>query len=312
MSVDYEDLTRPTADFFVKPFPASRLVKIGTETRADYLTLKTTAQRSFRDDKELYDLTIEPKLECKEYGTLELKMQTQNVLQATLSRRDIGLSGLKLSLGATQDMSKDKRQQNTLNVGAEFQHEKVFFKATGGFPLEVGARPYPISGNLVVQPVDNVFAGAKFDLKLSTGEKGKFEKEVEFKLAGSRGATRAYVTGTLDSKLGLFVNHNLNSNDTLGLRVSAALPTEEGQATKIAVDLAGQHRICKEFVTQAKLNLTPASDAKSKTGIRFGLGGSWTLPGTSAVGTLAMDINVGEFMGNEGAPHSLGFELKLK
>jgi len=314
MSVDYEDLTRPTADFFVKPFPANSLVKIGTETKADFLTLKTTAQRSFRGTDELYDTTIEPKFEFKEYGTVELKMQTQKVLQVTLSKKDLGVSGLKLSVGATQDVSKDKKQQQqTINVGAEFQHEKVFFKATGGLPLEVGTRPYPISGNLIFQPIDNVFVGAKYDLKLSTGEKGaKVQPEVEFKVAGSRGATRGYVTGTLDSKLGLFVNHNLNSKDTLGLRVAAELPKEDGKV-KLAVDLAGQHRVCKETVVQAKLNFTPASDEKgSKTGIRFGLGFSQTLPGTSAVATLAADINVGDFMGSGGAAHSLGFELKLK
>jgi len=306
MSVDYEDLTRPTADFFVKPFPANGLVKIGTETKAEYLTLKTTAQRSIKGKDEVFDTTIEPKFECKEYGILELKMQTSNVHQVTLSRKDVGLSGLKLSLGASHE-----KKETTVSLGAEFQHDQFFFKVKGGVPVETGDRAYPITGNVVFQPIENLFVGAKYDLKLSTAK--KLNSEVEIKVAGSRGASRGYVTGTLDSKFGLFLTHNLNSSDTVGLKVSAELPKTEKDATKVIVDFAGQHKICKETVVQSKLNFTPAQGLDGKTGLRFGLGFSQTLPGTSTVATLAADINLGEFMGNSGGPsHSLGFELKLK
>jgi len=282
------------------------------------LTLKTTSQRSFvKDDTtqkfvELYDTTIEPKYELKEYGTtLEGKMQTQNVLQLTVSKKDL-VKGLKLSVGATKDLSKDKKPQQTINVGAEFQHEKLFFKANGGVPIE--DRPFPITGNLVFQPVDNIFLGVKYDFKYSTGEKGKFAMDlVEFKVAGSSGASKGYLTGTLDKKIGVFVNHSLNSDDTVGLKVAVELPKEDGKATKLGVDVAAAHRACKSTTVQGKLNITPTmGDEKKQTGIRFGLGFSHTLKGTATVATLAADVNVGHFLGYGGVPHSLGFELKLK
>jgi len=155
----------------------------------------------------------------------------------------------------------------------------------------------------------------KYDLKYSTGEKGKLATDlVEFKVAGSSGDTKGYLTGTLDKKIGVFVNHNLNSDQIVGLKVAAELPKEEGKATKLTIDLAGQHRACKSTTVQGKINLTPTmGDEKKQTGIRFGLGFSHTLKNTSSVATLAADVNVGNFIGfNGGASHSLGFELKLK
>jgi len=244
--------------------------------------------------------------------TLELKLQTQDVLQGTLSHKDQIVKGLKLSVGTTRDRAKDKKLQQIITLGAEFQHEKVFFKANGGIPFE--ERPFPISGNVVFQPVDNVFLGVKYDLKYRTGDKGGLSKDlVEFKAAGSSGSTKGYITGSLDKKIGVFVNHILNSDDIVGVKVAAELPKEEGKPFRLAIDVAGQHRACKSTTVQAKLNVTPPlNDEKKRLGIRFGLGASHTLKGTSSVATLSADINVGGFLGNDGVPHSLGFELKLK
>jgi hypothetical protein len=244
---------------------------------------------------------------------VELKLQTQNFLQVTLSKKDLGVSGLKLSVGGTQDLSKVKMQR-TINVGAEFQHDNIFFKVVGGLPLEGGDLSLPLYGNFVIQPVDNFFFGAKYDLKVGTGGKGTTGNNVEFKVAGSRGDTRGFVTGTLDNRLALFLNHSFNLNDCLGVRITADPPTEEKKTTILALDIAGHHRVSRETVVHSKLNITPDTHEKGgKPGIRFGIGFSQTLPGTFCVATFASDINVGEFMGGSGGePHSLGFELKLR
>jgi len=299
MSVDYDDLTKPTLEFFSKGFPSNKLVKIGTETKTDFLTLKTTSQRTFvRSDgkeKEVYDTIIEPKIELKDYDTtVELKLQTQNVYQGTVSKKDL-VKGLKLSIGASHDLSKEKTQ-NTINLGAEFQHDKFFFKVKGGIPLE--EQPFLINGNLVFQPFDKVFLGAKYDLKYSTKEKKTTEPSlVELKAAVSSGNTKGYLTGTLDKKLGLFVVSNLNSDDILGLKVSTELPSE-GKSTKLAIDLAYQHQACKSTTVQSKLNLVPPiGDTPKQMGLRFGLGCSHTLTGTASIATAGVDVDVGSFFG---------------
>jgi hypothetical protein len=308
--MEYDDTTRATADFFSKNFPSNRLVKIGTETKSDNLTLKTTSQRSFVTDRktkevnEVYDTTIEPKYEFKDQGvTLELKLQTQNVQQVTLSKSDL-VKGLKVSAGALQNLSKTKDVQQTANVGAEYKHEKVFFKVNAGIPIE-SKRAVPITGNLVIQPVDNIFVGTKFDLQYTSGEKGQLEKTVEFKLAGTSGATRGHLTATLDRKVGLFVNHTLE-NDVIGLQVAAQLPSDS-----LAIDLAASHKYCKSTLINGKLNITPALGTASHHGLRFGLGTTYTLR-DGCTATLAGDLNVGQYIGQSGNPSSLGFELKLK
>jgi len=308
--------TKATTDFFSKNFPANGLVKIGTETKSNNLTIKTTSTRSFVADKktkevsEVYDTTIEDKYEFKDYSAaLELKFQTSNVLQATLSKSDI-VKGLKLSIGGLQDLSKEKTVQQTIQVGTEFKHGQIFFKTTAGIPLESG-RAIPINGNVVVSPIEHIFLGSKFDLQYNTGDKGKIEKQVEFKASGVSGATRGHVTATLDKKLALFVNHVLDK-DVIGAKIAAELPKEGTDSTKLSVDLAASHKYDSSTLLNAKLNFTPAiGDEKGKTGIRFGLGTTYTLR-ENCTATTAVDLNIGSYLGNGGAPHSLGFELKLK
>jgi len=205
---------------------------------------------------------------------------------------------------------KKKTVQQTVQVGAEFKHGQIFFKTTAGIPLESG-RAIPINGNVVVSPIENVFVGSKFDLQYSTGDKAKLEKQVEFKVAGVSGATRGHVTATLDKKLALFVNHILEK-DIIGAKITAELPKESTDTTKLSVDLAASHKYDSSTLLNTKLNFTPAiGDEKAKTGIRFGFGTTYTLR-DNCTATGAVDINLGSYLGNSGPPHSLGFELKLK
>jgi len=106
------------------------------------------------------------------------------------------------------------------------------------------------------------------------------------------------------------VNHILEKN-VLGTKIAVELPKEESESTKISVDVAGSHRYDSSTLINAKFNLTPSLDEKKKTGIRFGLGTTYTLK-DNCTATLAADVNVGGYLGNGGAPNSLGFELKLK
>ncbi|MCL4419651.1 hypothetical protein M1146_06175 [Patescibacteria group bacterium] len=53
----------------------------------------------------------------------------------TLSKSEL-VKGLKVSAGGVQDLSRDKKAvQRTVNLGAEFAHEKVFFKVNAGIPV---------------------------------------------------------------------------------------------------------------------------------------------------------------------------------
>jgi len=315
-TADYDDITRPTSDFFSKPFPSTKLVKVGTETKADSLTLKTASQRAFIKNRttglteEIYDTTVEPKYELKDLGVVvEGKFQIQNVLSATVSHSNL-VQGLKLSFGGTQDTDDLKVLQKTVNVGGEFSHEKFFFKGNLGYPLEE-KRPISLSGNLVVQPVDKVFLGAKFDFKRTSGDEPTLQKEVEFKLAGSSGATKGHVTGSLDKKVGLFVNHQVNSDLVVGFSGKFELPQKDEDPTKVVIDVAAQQKVCKHTSVQGKLNVTPP--AAKALGVRLGLAFSHNLPNTGVTATLGADCNVSSFLGIDGhLPHSLGFELKLK
>lgn len=236
-----------------------------------------------------------------------MKLQTSNAYQVTLSKSDV-VKGLKVSAGGVQDLSRDKKVvQRTLNLGAEFAHEKFFFKFKAGLPVCVSVgeeRPFPVTGNFVIQPVDNVFVGTKFDFKYSTGEKGQLVKEMEFKLATTVGSTKVHATGTLDRKLGLFVNHKLSGNQSAGLQVKAEYPLNN-----VSVDVAVQHRICSSSQVQGKVNFVP-SVGEAKTGLRFGLGVTYTLPNTSAVATFGADFDL--MNATDYKAHTIGFELKLK
>jgi hypothetical protein len=208
--------------------------------------------------------------------------------------------------------------------------KNCFLKANGGVPIE--DRPFPITGNLVFQPVDNIFLGVKYDFKYSTGEKGKFAMDlVEFKVAGSSGASKGYLTGTLDKKIGLFVNHSLNDNDTIGVRVNAEFPSEKPEtkttptttttsipdrrvpSSKISIDLAGQRKLNKFSSVATKLSIQPSlGDEKKQTGIRLGFGFQQNF-NSNVVGTLSTDLNIASLIGNAGgSAHSLCFELKFK
>jgi len=296
--------------------------------------LKTATTRTLvpdetaKIDKEIFETTVEPKYEFIDYGaTVEMKLQTSNVLSVTASKSDLFIKGFKLSVNGIQEFPTIDIVQQTINLGAEYRHEKFLFKATGGYPLE--NRPLPIRGTFVVQPVDKVFVGSKFNFDYNPTD-GKLDKFMELKVAGSSGSTRGHLTGTLDKKVGVFVNHSLNDSDTVGLCVRAEFPSEKpvteailtttskksepkAQPMKLSFDLAGQHKINKFTALSGKLSVQQSlGEEKKPTGIRFGFGFQQSL-NSKAVGTLAADINIASLLGNTGGSgHSLGFELKLK
>jgi len=111
-TVDYEDLTRPISDYFTKPFPSTSLVKIGTETKSENWTIKSTSERKFVKDKKVgyvavNDTTIEPKVDLKDYGVnVEAKYQTSHVKSLTVAKNDVGIQGLKLKLGVLENLAK--------------------------------------------------------------------------------------------------------------------------------------------------------------------------------------------------------------
>jgi len=132
------------------------------------MTVKTTSSRTVVEKKneqsvvevsEVYDITLEEKVEFKEHAAaLELKYQTKNLFEVTLSKSDVGVKGLKLKAGGVNDINpKDKQFQQTINVGAEFALDNLFFKGTAGVPLN--NRPFTFTGNVVVKPLDNFFLG---------------------------------------------------------------------------------------------------------------------------------------------------------
>jgi hypothetical protein len=302
-------------------------VKIGTETKSGPWTLKTTGQRSFFkvnktdvDESEVYDLTIEPTYTCADSGiTVEAKVQTQNVNSVLASKNDLGLKGLKVSAGYNQTIPLGKAAadiEQTINLGANFQHENLLrFKVNVGVPVEASSsRAFPIDGHLVVSPVDNVHVGVKYNLNYTTGEESKLEKKIEFKIAGVSGATRGHVTGSLDRRVGAFGTHKLNDDDQVGLAIRAEFPEDKTKFSKLSIDVAGSHKVCKDSTLGAKFNFEPTmGNEKAKTGIRLGLGFVYNLPNTNASATLAADVNIASLLGTEGQkPHSLGFELKLK
>jgi len=310
-TVDYEDLTRPVSDYFTKPFPAGGLVKIGTETKADCTTVKTTSERKFVKGAQAYDTTIEPKFEFKEYKlTIEGKLQTSNVLSLTATKSDL-VKGLKVKVGGER-----KATAQTVTAGIEYSAEKVFLKINAGLPIE--ARPIPVTGNIVFQPVEKVFVGSKFDFGYNQKD-SSLTKNVEFKLSTTSGNVSGLVTANLDKRIGVLANYKLSDVDSAGLRVGIDLPktaTAEGKSTssplKLDFDLAGQHRVCGSSILAGKLNIVPGQ-GEATTGIRFGLGYIHTFPGTNSTATLGADANISGLLGKTGHPdHSLGFELKLK
>jgi hypothetical protein len=316
LTVDYDDTTKGTSDFFSKPFPSKNSVKITTETTVDGLLLKTATSRLFTKvenvEREVFETTIEPKYVFKDCCTVELKLQTSNALSATVTKSNLFTKGFKLSLNGTQEFPTSDVQQ-TINATAEFQHEKFFFKATGGLPLEEG-RAIPLKGTFVVKPVENFYVGTKYNFAFTKGENAKVEKDIEFKVAGSSGNTSGYVTGSLDKKVGVAVTHTFNTNDVAGVNVRAEFPAADAKvpSTKLSFDLAGQHKLTNQTTFNGKLNLTPGQGDKA-TGIRFGLGLQQKLNCCHAIATFGADINVASFLGTSGHPgHSLGFELKLK
>jgi len=302
----YEDITKPTADFFTKLFPARGLVKIGTETKSGFWTVKTTSQRTVVKDEQSYDTTLEPKYEDKESGiTAELKLQTQSVFQLTLSKSNLGVNGLKLSGGVLQNLHKQtKATQFAVNVGGEYAYDRLYFKVNGGYPFE--ERPIPITGSIVLKALENLYIGAKYDVKYSPAALGGITKEVELKGAATFGQTNGFITGTLDRKFGVRVHHKLSDELALGVMVQGQVPQDEG-ATKIEVDIAAQKKLCASAHVQGKLNLVPTD---SNTGVRFGLGMVIALPNTNATANLGADFNVAKLA--DLSAHSLGFELKLK
>jgi len=157
------------------------------------------------------------------------------------------------------------------------------------------------------------FLGAKYDFKREVGKDGKsnITTEVELKLAASSGATKGHLQGSLDKKIGLFVNHQVNSDLAVGVGAKIELPKSETDKAKVSVDVAAQQKVCKHTSVQGKLTVNPP--AKKELEVRFGLAFAHNLPNTGVTATLGADCNVSSFLGYEGhLPHSLGFELKLK
>jgi len=210
---------------------------------------------------------------------------------------------------------RKKQALQTVNAGFEFSHDKAFLKVNAGLPVE--SRPVPITGALVIQPVEKTFVGAKFDFGYNPKD-SSVTKNVEFKLATSAGSSaRGFVTANLDKKVGLVGTYDVSSDRTVGARVNLDLPksvTVEGKTNstplRFDVDFAAQQKVCKSSTVAAKLNVVPGQGDVT-TGIRFGLGVVHTFPGATV--TASGDLNVSGLLGNAGhADHSLGFELKLK
>jgi len=231
-----------------------------------------------------------------------------------LTKKDFGVKGFNLKVGVLNDLAKDKKWQQYINLGGEYKQERLFVKAIGGVPTN--NRPFTVVGNVVIKPVDNVFLGSKFNLKYEAGEKGpKLEKEVEFKVSSSVGDLKGFITGTLDKKFSFLVQQRLNADDTLGLQVKAEFVEKKEFEKKevqtiVAVDVAAQHRVCNSANAHGKLTLIPALSESSKTGIKLGLGLAYSLPNTGAVATIGGDIDLMNI--SSCSSHTLGFELKLK
>jgi len=145
-------------------------------------------------------------------------------------------------------------------------------------------------------------------------------KNVEFKVATSSGRTKGHVTANLEKNVGVYLNHTLSLDDSIGFRVGVDLPKtvvgNDGKSSdsplKFDFDVAGQHRVCKSTVLAGKFSFTPQQENLAN-GLRLGAGLIHSFPGTNCTATLGADINVSGFIGKEGHPdHSLGFELKLK
>jgi len=326
----YDDLSKSNTDFFSKLFPASLMVKVGTETVAtddgNKFIIKTTTSRLVIEEdkktKEVLDCTVEPKYETKGGYILEGKFQTNNELSATVSKTHPFADGqIKIGFTGTQRIQEDTVEQ-TITGSGEFSHQKIATKIQAAFPLE--SRAYKANGDAVVQILDNLYFGIKTEIEYL---KSLRVKKGECKLAGTYGTTSGHLTGNFDRVLGLLATHNLNSENTIGFNVTVALPQEgkevkenekaKPSSTKIGVTIAGQHKLSKDSAVQSKISLNTELQSKEAPkkplGIRLGFGFSQNL-NSHASCTLGADVNVGSFLFGSagGLGHSLGFEIKLK
>jgi len=341
--VRYDDLSKSVSDFFRKPFPSNNSVEFSTESKSHCGVLKTSTSKTVnKKGKDEFSCSIEPKLENLfsehvDKVTVEAKFQTNSYLSATLSKSDFFVPGLKASLNGVQELSKEEKIEQTINLGLQYQRDNLFFNLTGGFPLE--DRAFPIVGNFVFKPVDNFSFGAKYDLKCAKVDtedkekKCKNEIAAEIKIASSMGSTAGHLTATLDKKLGLFLTHNATKENTFGFSLQSEIPvakikkegesdTKEEEANvpplKLSFEFAAQRKINATSSVQSKLTITPQlgdieKDTTLKpTGVRLALGATQAL-NLNTTFTIAADINVSSFLGTQGHPaHSLGFELKVK
>jgi uncharacterized membrane protein len=351
-AVDYDDLSKPVTDFFVKLFPANESVKISTETKSnDGVLLKSTTTRKV-DDKGVasHDCIIEPKFEFFQGYALDGKFQTNNNTGSlTVSNKDSFLKGLKVSLEGTQTIPGGSVKQ-TVTPGLVFENPTVYFKSNFALPIEEDStRPSQVTGNVVIKPVDNVFLGLKVTATLpksapksdtNTEPKKEGTKlDFEGKLAGKVGETSGHVLGLYQAagkrELGVFVNHPLKDATTVGANftygwVQAAEEkkpeTKEGEGKQPEVkksagvfklQVAAQHKLSKQSTTGGSLTFIPnLSESKDPLKIRAGFGFSHFL-NENVNATLGADVNISKFLFSKdqsqvGPGHSLGLELKFK
>jgi len=289
--------------------PSAGTAKVTVETKNDSgVTFNASGRRSIKGKDTVVDGTFEPTWDWSAQN-LELKsnLSTNNTFTHTLTFKDLGSKGSKLSAVAAQT---DKGYQ--AGAGASFKNDVFTFKFNGTYPQnkEVGGKA---DLTLTAAFEKKAHAGASVSYTLGT-EKSAAALLWGLKLGYDQPEFQGVVdvrTASKDKKDQLIVGatwfHKIN--ESLKLALAAAFDTK--QVAGPSVTVGSEYKFDALTSLKTKVGFQAHTDASKQADVRLSVGLKQLIT-KNAAATFGADLNARHLAGQHaGEDHAFGVEVKF-
>lgn len=318
MAQSFDDSGKSVKDLLTKGFPANGTFLVSTDTKSSTgLSFKTEfvkKEERKKNEKNPNEFTFEEKVQ----GTFEPKFdwKEQNVefsgkfgtckngpYEAGLTVKDLGTAGTKFTFTGVQD-----KDGCATKASGSFKNQHVNGSLGLTYPFDDAKAP-AANGSLLVQH-NEFFAGTSGTYELPATKDGDAKVSVNG-VAGyttSKNQLHAFVQNNAKVQVvGFGWFHQLTDAVKFALNGSVERKNTRGPEAVFG----GEYKVDGSTTLKGKFTVQQGKDSSDVTEFRAGVAGAQKV-NSNITTTLGADLNVKQLLGgNEGAPHSFGFEVKF-
>jgi len=309
MAKFFDDIGKDSNDLLSKDLPLSGAAKVTVETKNDSgVTLVATGRRYIKGKDSLVEATFEPTIDWSSQN-VEIKgnFSSNSEYSKTVSVKDLGTKGTKLSLGAAQKVGN-----TTVTAGFSFKNENVAVKIADTYPIN--GDPMVFDGSFVGAYEKKIFVGLTSTYTMSSGDKPS-----AFLYGGKLGFDQPEFQGHVHARnavkdkkdqmlLGAGWFHKIS--DVLKIGAGATFDTKNVQGP--SVNLVADYKFDSSSSLRSKIGLQSHPDSSKPADLRLGFGLK-QLFSKNATAIFGADLNARILAGqNSGDDHTFGVEIKFQ